>query len=545
MKKIKLLILFFVLSYSITFSQERFFGLYPGWTINYSLETETGYNMFGLDYSSEECETPPILSKTDLYGNLLNSQSYISDTLAGFTFYTSKSYSFHDDYYFASGVYKEYFKDYILNPIIMYFNTETNYADSITDLKQYFSGRSSHIMFHRELEDVIQVFGVSQYSLDWNTKTFFGVYNKTDRTFTYKDYTKPNHCVMTPYQALPTEDGGYIIACEQDMTLYDPEKVKACILKTDSAGNEKWRYVIPGDTIETVYYGNVPAATYRPRIFNAPDGNYFVVWTDPNVITSMSMGANPQNTIWVCKLTDNGESCTISEKKDLRAELDYFNRYWYITQDSYQDEQGNMYVLLQSDGGYISALAKIHSNGTGAWLRTFRCFPDDDAEFNQTMLYGFTPTSDGGFMLTGEFRSFASTMFPGGIQSALAIKTDSCGCFDTEGCNDHCADSYSEQFIYMAGANIYPNPASDKITVSFEYNGAETEFVYKIYSLNGQLLQEGTFGTSVPLQNGTSGTSVPLQNGNLKIDISDLPSGYYTIQFRGGGKIFTAKFVKE
>ena len=79
----------------------------------------------------------------------------------------------------------------------------------------------------------------------------------------------------------------------------------------------------------------------------------------------------------------------------------------------------------------------------------------------------------------------------------------------------------------MAKAGVFPNPASDKITVNFEYSDADTEFNYKIYSLNGQVLQEGT-----------SGASVPLQNGNIKIDISDLPSGYYTIQLWGGGKSY-------
>jgi hypothetical protein len=31
----------------------------------------------------------------------------------------------------------------------------------------------------------------------------------------------------------------------------------------------------------------------------------------------------------------------------------------------------------------------------------------------------------------------------------------------------------------------------------------------------------------------------------LLVDICDLPDGYYMIQFWGGGKIFTGKFVKE
>jgi hypothetical protein len=80
----------------------------------------------------------------------------------------------------------------------------------------------------------------------------------------------------------------------------------------------------------------------------------------------------------------------------------------------------------------------------------------------------------------------------------------------------------------MAEASIYPNPASDRITVSFDYKGGETEFTYKIYSLEGKAMQSGTF-----------------REPQCSLSVQDLPSGYYTIQFWGGGKIFTGKFVKE
>jgi len=139
-------------------------------------------------------------------------------------------------------------------------------------------------------------------------------------------------------------------------------------------------------------------------------------------------------------------------------------------------------------------------------------------------------------MLTGEYRSFNGSLFPQGIQSSLAIKTDSCGCFESEGCNDHCADTYAEYFVTMSEASVYPNPASDKITVSFDYQGGETEFEYKIYSLDGKAMQSGTFREQ--FENLSVAPQCPLS-------VYDLPSGCYMIQFWGGGKIFTGKFVKE
>ncbi len=533
MKKTTLIFLF-VFYISTCFSQERFFNLYPGWITNVAIEYEDGYSLFAADTLDYPYSITPIFIKTDLHGDFIESFRYVSDSLAGFSIYTSDSYSIHNNYVLASGVYIEYLKNYILNPIVMYFNTDNYYCDSIKDFKSYFNGRSTQFKFHREVNGKIHLFGTSMYSSNWNTRTFFAVYDTLTGSFTVKDYPKPTSCVMTPYQALPTPDGGYIIACEQNMAYNLPEKIYACLLKTDSEGNEQWRYVIPGKTGQSPYPDFEPA-TFRPRVFINPEGGYYVVWTDPKIITYNYLVENPNSTIRIAKLTDNVTSCEFSEEKDLKTELDNPVLNYYLINDSYQDTEGNMFLLLQNYGGYNSSLVKIHSNGVGAWLRTYKCYPDDNAADNSvTELYGITRTTDGGFMLTGKFYSPASDLFPGGMIASCAFKTDSCGCFDAEGCNGHCLDSYSESYVYMAKAGVFPNPASDKITVNFEYSDADTEFNYKIYSLNGQVLQEGT-----------SGASVPLQNGNIKIDISDLPSGYYTIQLWGGGKIFTGKFVKE
>ncbi len=514
----------------VTYAQERFFNLYPGWITKYVLESENNYLLFSDDTLYYPNSITPIFSKIDLLGNFIESFRYVNDTIYGFSIYTSDSYSIHDDCIIASGVYKEFTKDYILNPILMYFNNSNYYCDSIIDFKSYFNDRSTQFKFHNDLEGKIHLFGTSQYSADWNTRTFFAIYDPQTGTFTMKDYTKPTTCIMTPYQALPTSDGGYLLSCEQDMTYNNPESVSSCILKIDSEGNEKWRFVIPGmDSIPGFPY-DFTLAYYRPRIFNAPDGNYWVVWTDPMVNSNLYLQSNPQSTIRIAKLEDTITGCIFTGEKDLKTELDNPAQNWYLINDSYQDENGDMYLLLQNYWGINSAFVKIHSTGVGAWLRTYKCYPENDVEIQETALYGICPTEDNGFMLTGKFYSYPSTLFPNGMIASCVFKTDSCGCFDAEGCNPHCADSYAEYFVNMSEASIFPNPASDKITVVFEYEGGETEFSYKIYTLNGQLLADGK-------------SEKTTQTFDVVID--ELPSGYYMIQFWGGGKIFTGKFVKE
>jgi hypothetical protein len=243
------------------------------------------------------------------------------------------------------------------------------------------------------------------------------------------------------------------------------------------------------------------------------------------------MQPNPQSSIRIAKLEDTITGCIFTGERSLMAELDNPTLNYYLINDSYQAENGDMYLLLQNYWGTNSSLVKIHANGVGAWIRTYKCYPDDNVASNSiTELYGITKTSDGGFILTGKFFSPAGDWFPSGMIASCVFKVDSCGCFDTEGCNANCADTYAEYYVNMAEASIFPNPASDKITVGFDYKGKETEFEYRIYSINGQLLADGKSDKTAQ---------------TFEVDVDDLPSGYYTIQFWGGGKIFTGRFVKE
>ncbi|MDD4216836.1 MAG: T9SS type A sorting domain-containing protein [Bacteroidales bacterium] len=529
------LILIFVFISSILYSQERFWGLYPGWKINKANENNNGYTLIGSDTINQGYANTPIIINIDQYGNQESVVRYINDTVDGITTYSPNVYSFSDEYISVYGSYIEYYKDYNLFPILMTFNKTDFSLESIVNLKTYFENRSAIIWVQKESGNGKNILaGNVQYSRQSDAPTFFGFYDPITDTLIYKVYDAPSHCRMTPYQIFSTVDGGYLLSCEQDMTYSYPEEVYACILKLDSEGNEQWRYVVSDRIVETIY-GPAERATYRPRIFDSPDGNFWLVWTDPRIITPTYMGGNDDCRVWIAKLTDNGDSCTLTEERDLMHEFDDPEQNWWLINDSYQAVDGTMYILLQNFWDYKSAMAKIHPNGVGAWFRTYKCYPEDVGS-SYTYLKGMTATSDGGFMLTGGYLNHGTEIFPEGIIASVVFKVDSCGCFEEEGCNDHCMDSYSEHYVYMAEASVYPNPASDKITVSFDYQGGETEFEYKIYSLDGKAMQSGTFRAQ--FENLSVAPQCPLS-------VYDLPSGCYMIQFWGGGKIFTGKFVKE
>lgn len=534
------LILFFIILPFFIHAQERFFNLYPGWVINKSYVKSNGYYLIGSDTIDAGYSNTPILINIDLLGYEESVVRYNNDTTDGITTYSPDSYVFHDDFIAACGIYVEYYKSYNLFPILLFFNKSDFSLDSLKNLKGYVENKSSIVRIFKVIEDgTYIVAGDIQNSGQADEPTIFGFYNPFADAFVYKEYDAPAHCRMTPYQVMPTEDGGYLLACEQDMTYSYPEEVYACILKLDSEGNELWRYVLDDRFVETPF-GSMNAATFRTRIFDAPDGNYWIVWTDPKYIMATNMQSNDNCQVWIAKLTDNGDSCTLNGERGLMQEFDNPDLNWWIINDSYQADDGTMYVLLQNYWDYNSALAKIHPNGVGAWFRTYKCYPEDVGS-SYTYLKGMTRTSDGGFMLTGGYLNHGTELFPEGMIASVVFKVDSCGCFEAEGCNDHCMDSYSEHYVYMQQASIFPNPASDKITVGFDYKGGETEFEYKIYSLDGKVL---AYGTTRSESRGSVSITTEVV-GEMEIDICDLPSGYYMVQFWGGGKIFTGRFVKE
>jgi hypothetical protein len=519
-RTILITLLSFVCAYS--YSQERFYNLYPGLRIHYSENVNnTKYLLVGLDstYTINGYEGVPIFISLDVLGNVTETQKYLNDTITNFSIYTSKGTSTFESKIVVSGGIKLLLKNYMLYPFLLYCNINSFYVDSIIDLGTYFNEKSTRILFHyHKYDSLLLLLGDMQYQLNSNNiTTFYGVYNTLDNSFYYQDYVRPNNVIMTPYQLHPAGEQEYFISVEQEKTTAVKYR-KACVLKIDNTGSEIWRATLGVDSTDNM----------NARIFDAPDGNYFVVWTNPYIGTYNQINHNFM-TIKIAKLIDHGSWAEIINEKDLRPELGFFDRAQYVIQDHYQDESGDIYLLLQTWGGYQSALVKIHANGIGAWMRIFRVYPENTADLTQTMLYGFSRTNDGGFMLTGEYRSAPGTMFPSGIQKALVIKTDSCGCLYEEGCNPNCADSYVNQFIYMRQAEIYPNPASEIIHIKLpEQNSQVGRYNVKIYSLNGSLVKEQE-----------------LNSASQNINISELKSGLYTIHISGDGKYYIGRFVRE
>lgn len=519
----QLLILTLIICVQFLNAQEqRFYNLYQGIHIYFSQEFDDEYLLIGMDTIEmyNYFDGTIIFNSLSKDGTIVGSHKYINDTVVSLGTFSSQSHSVDDYAINISGSYKQYNKSYTLFPILFFFNRGTFEIDSVKNFGDYFNNKSARIILHHINGYKILLLGDLQYAPETNNiTTFFGVYNTMDNSFFYQDYVRPNNVIMRPYQLHPAGEDEYYISVEQEYRTL-PRFRRLQLIKIDNAGTELWRLQV----------GNNSTSNYNARVFDAPDGNYFVVWSDPFLPTNIpgsSENINTLSTIRIAKLIDHGDWAELIDEKDLRPELGYYERATYVIQDHYQAETGDIFLLLQTWGGHQSALVKVHANGIGAWMRIYRVYPENTADLTQTMLYGFSRTNDGGFMLTGEYRSSPGAMFPSGIQKALVIKTDSCGCLYEEGCNPNCADSYVNQFIYMQQAEIYPNPAKSEIHIKLpEQILQSVTYAIKIYSINGSLVKE-----------------LELNCASHSINISELNSGFYTIHISGSGKYYVGRFV--
>ena len=96
MKKI-LLILQFILLLSNSYSQERFFNLYPGWVLRNVKFYEDSIILFGLDTIDMGYSNTPIFNVIDHGGGILNTYRYYNDTVDGIAIYSAQSYSWKED----------------------------------------------------------------------------------------------------------------------------------------------------------------------------------------------------------------------------------------------------------------------------------------------------------------------------------------------------------------------------------------------------------------------------------------------------------------
>ena len=80
--------------------------------------------------------------------------------------------------------------------------------------------------------------------------------------------------------------------------------------------------------------------------------------------------------------------------------------------------------------------------------------------------------------------------------------------------------------------NLYPNPATDMLTIEILDAQTSRNIEYSIYGLAGNLITKGSLGN-------VSGRKIE------KVDVSNLPSGFYVVQMNYDGVASARQFVKH
>jgi hypothetical protein len=492
--------------------------MYEGWMFLKGFEYSDTYTFVGLDNYEMTSAHEILLQNISNNGDALLHEDFFIDSLLGTTFaFNSKAVVNDGNTIFLAG-YSQY-DAYKFYPMLMKLSNstlDTTYLDifhSLIEDKQVLYQVIERIQaclyVLGRVNDYNNKFTLSFHKMDTLGNLIFSREYGTTSSNLYAD-------IKRPLQICPTNDGGFVFTFEEPITTSSVINQNAYCLKVDSLGNELWRCA----------FGHYDTLNYRPFVFPKPDGNFLFTYSDPYIYNTINPGAprikNDSSTIWIGEMNADGN---VLWKRSLswgNSPLDHMS---YYVNDVYQSETGEIYLagINSSYTGKVF-LIKIDTQYNVQWVNYYECFPENtDADWCYTKAYSLTATSDGGFIMAGEYLSTDSEMFPGGVQSSLVIKVDECGCLD-EGCNPDCYTSNAHvQYIRMNQLEIFPNPASDFIRINFDAQAGRL----RIINQQAQLCIDKTY------------------NAGAELDLSDLTSGLYTVRVNADGKFYWGQFVKE
>jgi len=298
-----------------------------------------------------------------------------------------------------------------------------------------------------------------------------------------------------------TQDGGFIIAGM--MEVVGTATWDGYVIKTDSSGDFQWQRTFGtfdetdvATSVKSTANGDILVAGSEWK-YNITPGNFdyyqgFIARLDIN-----------NNLLWKRSYGTPSEVYQLESVKELK--------------DSSIVAIG---VLIDTMSNYnVCMLVKTNANGDVIWLREY--FRYTDAIESHNYFWDFVPTSDGGFAIAGHILVLD---FPNPYQDAWVLKLDSMGCPYPE-CDTATGILEINPYLsYGEIAKVFPNPATDNITVTGYYSLPAT---FNIYNIEGKLLLQKTITTHYE---------------NINIDTILRGVCIYTVD-DGKGNIYKGKFI--
>ena len=458
-------------------AQEQFFNFLPGWRNQNIVEITDSYISVGVSIDSIPLNHYQF-SKLSLNGEILANEMFFLDTLQSISSLSTNDISIFNNNLLITGRLKGVLSDRFYGS---YIRLKNDLSDTImTKSFNLLPGNGTMIRTHHIVNDTTLILG--GYLQDTN----FTIYSALIETDTLgniqwrQNYFCGNNCELKPYHIMKAADNGYFFTCKElDWFEWPYFNEKTTIIKTDSLGNEQYR----------LHPGNPDLFTVAGWVLPTDDGNYITAYSDPMTITDYLPQLNIDNSIWLHKFDIEGnEIFNINLYNDLPKifyDNEYYGYTYYITQ-LLETNDGNILI-----SGYKTALVdqgflvKVTQEGELLWYR-FISPPQaegNDAAFESTKILGITPTSDGGYIMAGEYISTAGNIFPEDIQTAIAVKVDEFGCLEP-GCQ--LADAIYKIPKTDLGLRVYPNPASEVVNVSVRISVSLFDCAYQLPVLISQ-----------------------------------------------------------
>lgn len=246
--------------------------------------------------------------------------------------------------------------------------------------------------------------------------------------------------------------------------------------------------------------------------FNLPAGNGMVL----GIIGTTNLARNSSGAVYPYISTDGSLSIT---GNNAGAQGRYYFFYnWQIQQPGCSSALTPVTVFVLNSGGY-------YFTATGTGTPTVNFTPGDTSSAN-TYTWNFGDGSNPSMAV-----SPTHTYATGGIYTVQLIVS-----------NGNCADTVSKtintlvlginDINALSSANVYPNPATNLLTLSVNSSKQYAGCQLNISNVIGQ----NVYGQEVDLSSGAN---------KFDIDIANLRAGVYIISLQNGKDMVTSKFVKD
>lgn len=311
-----------------------------------------------------------------------------------------------------------------------------------------------------------------------------------------KYYGSGNNKYYFPYDVSRTSDNGFMISAILSSLNggSSTQEDDPILIKTDSLGNQQW----------LKHFGNPDCREEWAMIDLAQDGKIVC-----GTIYSDTCWSSNEHLSMINIIKISNTNVVIWDKKyGVRKRWLRLNKIRIL-------ENGDILATGSYDNvtdftrNETSWIIKTDSAGNELWYREYMLLT---ATFSKNILYNVIPTPDNGYIACG-------TVLPQlpdtGTQDSWVLKVDSLGCESPGNCWVGLDEIWVKNFTPGKLFVVYPNPASDKITVEFHTNpnGAEIELL----TLSSQSIMQAHLS--------------PMAE-SIELDVGDLKRGMYLLMIR-------------